>query len=723
MADAPIISLDIETYGAARHNAKWMRLPDQQHFNPRKSEYWQGVNREDLILTCAVTLMKEDTRDNGKWTREAIANLEPGETFLFQMHRTMDKEVLLNWLKYADTIIGSNIQFDISYLRRFNNAFKYALNGRHTYIDTTVVAYLWNELSSSRSLKKLGPLLGQFSYEETLESNHRFNHASDERLHKYNCQDTHNTVLVLAALAKRIPPTSHKLTPFCVNHYSDAINTVIMMSEAGIPFSSKRLETLMERASTDISLSRSIAEHGGLILSGKGSAKSKTEFFDKAIQEIQESTNPDVLDLLDKTEKTGKISHSKKNRLILMQFLPEDSEIRDCLYEFGKFQDAQKLLSTYLYPLMLHKRNDPTNVRSSLIPFISIGTEKYSRHYEPPEIVKTVHNLKSKSSPFVEAFKRNSDPTPAALWRRFNDNRVSKKADCAAYPSWFITPSKVKNESGSEGGTIQGRITCKDPSAQTFPPEIKSCICSRYDDGMIVGIDLSQIELRVAALLSGEESMIESYMQGLDLHANRARTLWPDYDTNPDEQKQRRQVGKMMNFADLFLASANTMREQVYAQSGGDINLPIDIYRKVVATRTEVRPQLNRWQNNLILTAKKNGRIELPFIGQSRQFSNVSLERSEIVNFPVQTTASNLMMQIQGYMTKDLAKVSGHADLFLQVFDAVYVDCTPQMRHLVVSSFKRAVDHVMSPEGYWGMLCKYHGREVLPLEFDVEVSH
>ena len=372
---------------------------------------------------------------------------------------------------------------------------------------------------------------------------------------------------------------------------------------------------------------------------------------------------------------------------------------------------------------MLHKRNDPTNVRSSLIPFQRLGKEMNSRHYRPEEIKKTVNDLQSKSSPFAQAFRSNSDPTPSALRNRFLEDRTENQADCAAYPSWFITPSKVKNDSGSEGGTIQGRITCKDPSAQTFPSEIKNCICSRYDKGVIVGIDLSQIELRVAALLSGEESMIESYMQGLDLHANRARTLWPDYDTGHAQQKQRRQVGKMMNFADLFLASANTMREQVYAQSGGDINLPIDIYRKVVKTRPEVRPQLNKWQNQLLLMAKKNGIIELPFIGQSRQFSNISAERSEIVNFPVQTTASNLMMQIQSRMTKNLSRTRQKAKLFLQVFDAVYVDCDSELKDLVVDCFRSAINHVMSPDGYWGMLCKYHGREVMPLEFDVEVSH
>lgn len=727
MTDPPILSLDIETYGASRHNNNWMRLPSQKYFHPRKSEYWQCVDRNDLVITCAVTLMEKDTRDSsGQWTKQAISELVPGETIFFDMSKGIDNEVLCNWIKYADTIIGSNIQFDISYLRRFRNEYKFLLDGRHTYIDTTIAAYLWNELSSSRSLKKLGPLLGQFSYDESLASDHRFNHPNDHRLKRYNCQDTHNTVLVLAELAKRMPTNTHKFTPFCINHYSQAINSVITMSDSGIPFSSLRLEKMREEMDAQIKSSREQAKDIDLRLGGKGSHISKTKFFDEAITEIQEAGNEDILDLLDKTEKNKQVSHSKRNRIILMQYLPQHSRLYQGLELFGKFQDAQKLLSTYLYPLLLHKRNDPTNLNASLIPLMIKGQEKYTRFFKATELTGEVDELQSKSSPFAETLNRCSDRTPQSLTNRFIDSRVEEVADCNAFPSWFITPSKVKNDSGSQGGTIQGRITCKDPHAQTFPSSIKECICSRFKDGKIIGLDLSQIELRVAALLSGEQSMIRSYQDKRDLHADRARTLWPNYDTEPDTQKQRRQVGKMMNFADLFLASANTMREQVYAQSGGDINLPLDIYQQVVRTRPEVRPQLNKWQKQLLIEAKVNGVIELPFIGQSRQFSNIAAERSEIVNFPVQTTASNLMMQIQGAMTRNLkakSKKRKEPLIFLQVFDAVYVDTPPQCDDIVVSSFQEAMDSVMQPSGYWGMLCKYHNQELLPLEFDVETSN
>ena len=763
--DAPIISLDIETYGAARHRRDWARLPAQKYFHPRKSSYWQQLSQEDLILTCAVTVADSDPRTNGDWCKDSISQLKPGETIILELDKSMHRECLAHWIRHADTIIGSNIQFDLLFLRAFDNMYKFMLDGRHTYIDTTIVAYLWNELSSSRSLKKLGPLLGQFTYDESLADGNRFNHVADERLLKYNAEDTHNTLLVLAELAKRLPPHTDKMSKFCIDHYSGAIHSVVCMTEEGIPFSSMQLEQLHDELEDKISVARIKAEECGLILSGKGSAQSKDEFFNDALTLIENSGVENVIDLLDKTPKTKKISHSKKNRTTLTQYLPSSptgkSLVKDGLHWFGQFQEAQKLLSTYVFPLLLHKRNDPTNLKSSLIPWT--GTHSSQIPFPSPDDQKEV-SLFSKtttestltlesstpcssplppplqtSTPFEQSMplsseksfikqtlKNNQTSTPAQLKNRFTTERVADVADAAAYPSWFITPSRVKNDQGSEGGTIQGRITCKDPSAQTFPPHIKECMASRFPGGKIVGVDLSQIELRVAALISGEPSMREAYINGEDLHAQRARSLWSDYDQVPAETKRRRQVGKMMNFADLFLSSANTMKQQVYAQSGGDIDLPIEVFREVVKTRDEVRPVLTAWQKKMIWTAKARHRIELPLIGQSRYFSDISKERSEIVNFPVQTTASNLMMQIQTNLQNELnRKFKPHKferpRLFLQVFDAVYLDTPAQMVGMIPEIFSHAVRKTCESGGYWNQLAQHYDCPLIPLEFDTEI--
>ena len=218
--------------------------------------------------------------------------------------------------------------------------------------------------------------------------------------------------------------------------------------------------------------------------------------------------------------------------------------------------------------------------------------------------------------------------------------------------------------------------------------------------------------------------MIRAYNKGLDLHADRARSLWPDYDSLIRKQKDRRQVGKMMNFADLFLSSANTMQEQVYAQSEGEIDMPIEFFKEVVLKRHKTRPQLTDWQLSLLHTAKTTSRIVLPFTGQSRTFiGNIGKSRSEIVNFPVQTTAGNLALCIQHKIGDYLGALwhdyKRKPYIFMQIYDAIYID-TPKPQALEVKSLiEDAVNSVLKPEGYWGMLQDYTGNSV-PLEYDIE---
>jgi hypothetical protein len=201
-----------------------------------------------------------------------------------------------------------------------------------------------------------------------------------------------------------------------------------------------------------------------------------------------------------------------------------------------------------------------------------------------------------------------------------------------AHPSWFIVPTHAKDLSGGEGGTMQGRIVCKNPAAQTFPPPIQRCIRSRWPDGVILSPDLSQIELRVAALLSGDATMIREYQKpDPDLHTDRAISIFGlDYLTRKyganfpgirafaKSTKGERQVGKHVGFGDLFRAGAATMQSTVLEMTGQ--LLPISLFEKIVRERPFTRPGLWSWQEDLIATARRQGYIELPFVGQSRYF-------------------------------------------------------------------------------------------------------
>lgn len=204
MPDPRIISLDIETYGAAQCTSDGRRLPEQTVFHPRRSLATDGVGSGDLILTCAITVPDSDPRPEpaAQWSGEHIAQLQPGPTMVFSMWLPSHRQRLRRWLSHTDTIIGTNLGFDIAYLRALPEFRPFLTPTSHHLIDLMVLNYLHDETRPERSLKTLGPILRTHRYETTLKHS-RFPSASSPELAQYNAEDTHNTLLACAELARR----------------------------------------------------------------------------------------------------------------------------------------------------------------------------------------------------------------------------------------------------------------------------------------------------------------------------------------------------------------------------------------------------------------------------------------------------------------------------------------------------------------------------------------
>jgi len=461
------------------------------------------------------------------------------------------------------------------------------------------------------------------------------------------------------------------------------------MSEAGIPMRFDYLHQLQKTLELKCKLAASVAASKfDLILEGQGSAKSKQTFLDTLIEEIHNATGEDILShpLLSLTPKTKQISWSEDNRNLLSNHLPQSHPLQQAIKLVKYHAASQKLTSSYVFPLLYHRRNRPKDKSSVLIPF--------------------------------------------------------NKEIGLAHPTWYIVPSLPK-DTGSEGGTIQGRITCKSPSAQTFPPLIKKAMQSRWSDGVILGFDLSQIELRVAALLSGDDKLLASYNDNLDLHTDRTLSVFGQHvQDEPDFKNKWRQIGKTLNFADLFLASASRMQRTVVEMCGE--LMPLDFFKNIVQTRYDQRPGLTEWQYELCCAAEQYGYIALPFTGQSRTFTSFEVDKNkwyhsripstkynpkvksqinEVVNFPIQTTAGNVLLHIQHQLTKrlpSLNKVGPRPLMFLQIYDAVYFDCPTKDVDNLNSVIQESVDAVVGDRGYWGNLQQLFHRQV-PLLYETEI--
>jgi hypothetical protein len=307
-----------------------------------------------------------------------------------------------------------------------------------------------------------------------------------------------------------------------------------------------------------------------------------------------------------------------------------------------------------------------------------------------------------------------------------------------SHPSWFIVPSSIKDGAGSTGGTLQSRITCKNASHQTDPSAIEACRRSRYTDGTLVSMDLSQIELVVPALITGDPFYLQ--VVDSDLHTLSAIRIWgaPELISRYPElagrplpswkklshvyDRRERQVGKRVNFSHLFRAGAAKMQASVHADIGE--LFPIELFESIVSTRSTDLPELWAWQESLIAEARSTGRVTLPLTGQSRSFlGGTDYDINEIVNFPVQTTASNVLRRIQSTIHRRLRSMPrARIHPFLNIYDAIKFDCaTPSDVSCLTALIAEAVDHV-STHDYWSALQTLYGR-VIPLRYTLEFHH
>ena len=323
-----------------------------------------------------------------------------------------------------------------------------------------------------------------------------------------------------------------------------------------------------------------------------------------------------------------------------------------------------------------------------------------------------------------------------------------------AYPTIYVVPGPTKDTSGDSGGQKQARFSIKNPAFQTFSREVMDCQGSRWgDEGCLVSFDLSQIELCVPALISGEPSLVDAFNNKWDLHGRTAETLfgtatltakYPELLHHPLDKWRKvceafseyeGQLGKTINFAEAYWAQAKRMQATCLKDLG--LLLPIEFFYEVVQSRPLRRPVLYAWQEAHLWEVTKKGYSIVPFTGQSRNFEGYDYsyrknrifledkkdETSEVLNHPIQTLAANVTHRISAKLHKILPALN-HPDppcfAYGNVYDAIKFDCKKSFRKELEEGIRTAIDFVEKKE-YWSWLIEHYGHSV-PLGFEIKCS-
>ena len=222
-----------------------------------------------------------------------------------------------------------------------------------------------------------------------------------------------------------------------------------------------------------------------------------------------------------------------------------------------------------------------------------------------------------------------------------------------------------------------GRLSSTDPNLQNIP--IRTALGRHIrdafvpaDGNMFVNADYSQFELRLAAVMAGEQSMIDDFNSDTDIHAKTAAEVYgvPLDDVTPAQRRR----AKVVNFGVLYgmgqhgLAAAANM---IYAEAQHFID---EYYR--------MHPNLKAYMENTIQKAHDDGFVETLF-GRRRWTPDVKSSNFAVrnaaeraaANMPIQGTEADLMklamIKVQQLHDRDYPK----ARQILQIHDSILVEC------------------------------------------------
>lgn len=297
-------------------------------------------------------------------------------------------------------------------------------------------------------------------------------------------------------------------------------------------------------------------------------------------------------------------------------------------------------------------------------------------------------------SPAADALLRHRDATKTLEFLR----------------SWLELrdPNNVIHATYNVGFVKTGRLSCASPNLQQCSASLKPAFIPRPGH-VLLDLDYSQVELRVAAFVSRSAPMIEAFQRGDDLHRLLAAKIAGK--APEDVTSMERKRAKAGNFGLLYGMSPGGF--QSYAATAYDVSLTLAEAQAVHSAFFEMWDGMRQWHEKAKRRAYERGYVTSP-IGRTQWLSDLYSKSSfkashaerNALNSPVQGFGSDLMQMaaasimgtLPGY---PLPRVEGahvvatvHDEICIEVpedrWQEILVECKRRMED--VNTFLRPLD-------------------------------
>ncbi|MDI9866856.1 DNA polymerase I [Flectobacillus sp. DC10W] len=242
----------------------------------------------------------------------------------------------------------------------------------------------------------------------------------------------------------------------------------------------------------------------------------------------------------------------------------------------------------------------------------------------------------------------------------------------------LVSPTTGRiHTSFNQAVAVTGRLSSTNPNLQNIPirtprgREIRKAFIPRNEEFLILSADYSQIELRIMAAFAQDESMIEAFNQGRDIHATTAAKV---FNVSLDEvTSDMRRKAKTVNFGIIYGVSAFGLSQQI-AISRSEAKEIIDSYWREF-------PAIKQYMDSAVIKARDTGYCET-ILGRRRYLRDINaqnmVERGfaerNAINAPIQGSAADMikvaMIKVNDFIKKEKLR----SRMILTVHDELVFD-------------------------------------------------
>ena len=247
--------------------------------------------------------------------------------------------------------------------------------------------------------------------------------------------------------------------------------------------------------------------------------------------------------------------------------------------------------------------------------------------------------------------------------------------------------------------TATGRLSSANPNLQNIPVReqigrpIREAFIPSDDGHLLLSADYSQVELRIMAHLSGDESLREAFMHGEDIHAATAAKIFGKPIDEVTSEERRR--AKTANFGIIYGISAFGLSQR--------LDIPRSEAKALIDGYFASYPKVKEYMERVTGQARRDGYVTTLF-GRRRYLNDINsrnvnargLAERNAINAPIQGGAADIMKIAMIEVARRFREEGIGSRIILQVHDEIVVDMLASERERVERIVREAMEGAAS---------------------------